>query len=235
MDDRIALRELAEKLMFIGPFRHSNTRGRAELLRLLISGKLVARFDFPSNERPPIAVPAAYWKNDVKSGEFRKALDSKTKNKGDYVVNPNLFANEYLNWFSRDHRLPEHVDELSAALRAGSTKAEVYVSAKDWEQFTSQGLDTTQHSTEDQKSSRGKSENTNWSAVLVEVAVELLNSSRDYRPITKVIASHALERVLPRGGTQLPKVETVSKKVDEIIHRTWKSSRCLAQSAVSAN
>ena len=166
-EDHIALRELGERLTHTSRYRNSTSRGRAELLGLLRSGKLIARFDFPSNERPQIPVPAAYWKNDVKKGEFRKALDSTKINKGDYIVNPSRFANEYLSWFLQDHRLPEHADELSVALQVGSAEAEVYVLAKDIEQFISQeGLDTTQHSTTPQKSSRGQSENKNWSAIL---------------------------------------------------------------------
>jgi hypothetical protein len=157
-------------------------------------------------------VPAAHWQK-VKFNEFRKALDSTKRGKGDYVTMPNLFVDEYLNWFSQDHRLPEHVAELAAALRAGGTMAEVYVLAKDWEQFSSQeGRDTTQHSTPNQKSSRGKQENPNWSAILVEVAVELLSASRDFRPNTKVIAGNALSRVIPRGKSRLPDIPTVGKK-----------------------
>jgi hypothetical protein len=222
-EDRIALRELGQKITLFSRYHNSKSQGRAELLGLLRSGKLTARFDVPSDERPQIDVPATYW-NDVKIGQFRKALDGNNANKGDYLVTPENFANEYLNWFSQNHRLPEHVDELSAALRAGSKKVEVYVLAKDWERFTAQeGLDTTQHSTVDQKSSRGQSENPNWSAILVEVAVELLSASRESRPVTKVIAGAALSRVTPRGKTQLPTADTVGKKVDEIIHRTWKT------------
>lgn len=221
-EDRIALRELGERLMHFSPYRNSKSRGRAELLGLLQSEKLIARFDFPSNERPKIPVPTAYW-HKVKIGEFRKALNSTSNNNGDYVVMPRRFATEYLNWFSQNHQLPEHVDELSAALRAGSTKAEVYVLAKDLEQFiTQEGLDTTQHSNEVQKSSRGMSENPNWSTVLVEVALELLNASHGSRPVTKVIAANALKRVTPRGNTQLPIPGTVEKKVDEIIRQYWK-------------
>jgi hypothetical protein len=222
-EDHMALRELGERLTHTSRYRNSPSRGRAELLGLLRSGKLIARFDFPSNERPQIPVPAAYWKNDVKKGEFRKALDSTKINKGDYIVNPSRFANEYLSWFLQDHRLPEHADELSVALRAGGAEAEVYVLAKDFEQFIAQeGLDTTQHSTKDQKSSRGQWENPNWSAILVEVAVELLNASQGTRPLTKEIAANALERVAPRGKSTLPTIDTVGKKVDEIIHRYWK-------------
>jgi hypothetical protein len=222
-EDRIPLRELGERLVLYEPYRKSESRGRFELLELLRSEKLIARFDYPSNERPQINVPTAHWLN-VKMNEFRKALDGNSKNKGDYLVVPSQFANEYLNWFSQDHRLPEHVDELSAALGAGSTKAEVYVSAKDWKQFiTQEGLDTTQHYTENQKSSRGQWENPNWSAILVEVAVELLNANRDSRPVTKVIAGNALSRVTARGKTKLPNADTVGKKVDEIIHQIWKS------------
>ena len=82
-------------------------------------------------------------------GQFRKALDGNNKNKGDYVVMPSMFAAEYLSWFLQHHRLPEHADELSVALRAGSADAEVYVLAKDFEQFiTQEGLDTTQHGEE---------------------------------------------------------------------------------------
>jgi hypothetical protein len=222
-EDRIDLRELGERLTHISRYRSSTTRGRAELLRLLRSGKLIARFNYPSSERPQIQVPAAYWKDNVKIGEFRKALDSTKKYKGDYLVNPSRFANEYLSWFLQDHQLPKHTDELSNALRAGSAEAEVYVLAKDFEQFvTDEGLDTTQHSTKDQKSSRGKWENQNWSAILVEVAVELIKASPDTRPDTKVIVGNALKRVMPRGNAPLPKADTVGKKVDEIIHRVWK-------------
>jgi hypothetical protein len=54
------------------------------------------------------------------------------------------------------------------------------------------------------------------------VAVELLNVSRDIRPKTLGVAAAALERVTPRGKSMLPKVDTVGKKVDEIIHQIWK-------------
>ena len=77
-DDRITLRELGAKLLLYGPYKHSTTKGRAELLRLLREEKLVARFDFPSTERPQIGVPAGYWK-DTKSGAFRKALEALIK------------------------------------------------------------------------------------------------------------------------------------------------------------
>jgi hypothetical protein len=222
-EDHIALRELGQKLMVFGPYRDSTSQGRAELLKLLRSAKLIARFDFPSNERPQISVPVAYWR-DVKIGEFRKALDSTKRNKGDYIVNPSRFANEYLSWFLQDHRLPEHADELSVALQVGSAEAEVYVLAKDIEQFISQeGLDTTQHSTTPQKSSRGQSENKNWSAILVEVAVELLKANRDSRPDPNVIAANARKQVTAREKTEHPKIDTIRKKVDEIISRVWES------------
>src|SRR5450759_3883574 len=207
-EDRIPLRELGERLVLYEPYRKSKSRGRFELLELLRSEKLIARFDYPSNERPQINVPTAHWLN-VKMNEFRKALDGNNKNKGDYIVVPSQFANEYIRWFLQNHQLPKHADELSVALRAGSAEAEVYVLANDYEQFIAQeGLDTTQHSTKDQKSSRGLSENPNWSAILVEVAVELLNVSRDIRPKTLGVAAAALERVTPRGKSMLPKVDT---------------------------
>jgi hypothetical protein len=218
-EDRIALRELGESLINTGVYRKSTSRGRAELLGLLRSGKLMARFDFPSKERPQIPVPASYWR-DVKIGEFRKALDSTKSNKGDYVVDPAKFATEYLNWFSQNRRLPDDADELSAALRAGSTKAEVYVLAEDWEKF-SEGLDAKQHSTTPQKSSRGRSENPNWSAILVELAVELLKANRDSRPETGEIVANALKRVTAREKSVLPKTDTIEKKVNEIIRRYW--------------
>ena len=220
-EDRIALRELGEKLTHTSRYRKSTSRGRAELLGLLRSETLIARFDFPSNERPQIPLPAAYWRK-VKMGEFRKALDSNNKNKGDYVVVPSQFANGYLSWFLQDHQLPKHVDELSGALRAGSAEAEVYVLSKDFEQFITQvGLDTIQHSTKDKKSSRGQSENPNWSAILVEVAVELLKASKGPRPLNKVIAANALNRVTARDKTELPDAGTVEKKVAEISRQYW--------------
>jgi hypothetical protein len=218
-EDRIPLRELGERLKLSGPFRRSTTRGRAELLGLLRREGLIARFDYPSNERPQIKVPAAHWLK-VKMGEFRKALDGNNKNKGDYVVIPRRFASEYLDWFSRNRQLPAHVDELSAALRAGGTEAEVYVLAEDWEKF-SEGLDAKQHSTTPQKSSRGRSENPNWSAILVELAVELLKANRDSRPETGEIVANALKRVTAREKSVLPKTDTIEKKVNEIIRRYW--------------
>jgi hypothetical protein len=218
-EDRIPLRDLGERLMI---YNKSKSRGRFELLGLLISEKLIARFDYPSNERPQINVPAAHWLKNVKMNEFRKALDGNNKNKGDYLVDPEKFAAEYLDWFSRNRRLPEDTDELSAALRAGSTKAEVYVLAEDWEKFA-KDLPASQHSTTPKKSSRGVSENANWSAILVEVAVELLNESQSpVPPQITVIAAHALERVTAREKTKLPGPSAVEKKVSEIISRYWK-------------
>ena len=66
------------------------------------------------------------------------------------------------------------------------------------------------------------SENKNWSAILVEVAVELLNASRDPRPDPNVIADNALNRVTARENSVLPQADTVRKKVNEIIRRFWK-------------
>jgi hypothetical protein len=220
-DDRIPLRELGERLVLYEPYRKSKSRGRIELLGLLQREELIARLDYPSNERPQINVPAAHWRN-VKMNEFRKALDGNNKNKGDYLVSPIEFTKEYLESFSKAHRLPEHIDVLSAALRAGMTKAEVYVLAKDLEKF-SEGLDTTQHSTTPQKSSKGLSENKNWSAIMVEVAVELLNASRDSLPDPNVIAANARKQVTAREKTELPQTDTIRKKVDEIIRRVWES------------
>lgn len=142
---QISLRELREKLKLSG--RYSQAEARAKLLSFLRKGVLIARFDYPSNKRPQISVPGAYW-HDVKINEFRKALSGNNKHKGDYVVSSKQFASEYLKWFSEKYRLPEDFAELSTALQAGGIEAEVYVLEKDWEEFTSrEDLDTTQHST----------------------------------------------------------------------------------------
>ena len=220
-DDRITLRELAQKLLLYGPYRRSPTKGRAELLQLLRNEKLTARFDFPSIERPQINLPAEYWK-DTKSGAFRKALDGNSANKGDYLIAPTRFAKEYVDWFSHNHRLSEHVDELSAALRAGNTKVEVYVLAKDWEQFIiREGLDTTEHSTEVKKSNKGLTESSYWSDILVEVAVELLRAKDTSPPVMTRVAAAALSRVKRREGHEIPDTDTVTKKVKEIVKQIW--------------
>lgn len=217
----MALREVTEKFKDYGVHRNSAVQRCGLLLRLLSEGKLTARFDFPSIERPQIIVPAAYWK-EVKAGEFRKALDGNRANKGDYVVAPRKFAEQYLDWFLGKHELTKSSSELTAALRASGTRVDVYVLEKDWETFVTEGgLDTREHSTKDGKSSRGKGENPNWSAILVEVAVELLKAPSDQRPVTKMIARNALSWVTPRDKTKLPDTDTVGKKVDEIINRVW--------------
>jgi hypothetical protein len=92
----------------------------------------------------------------------------------------------------------------------------------DLERFlTDEGLDATQHSSERPKSSKGLSENQNWSAILVEVLIELLKADRESPLDTDKIIDTAMKRVIPREGSKLPKADTVADKIDQVIKQFW--------------
>lgn len=120
-EDHISLRASAERLTIYDRFRHSKSKGWAELLTLLQSEKVVARFNFPSINRPQISVPRSHWER-VRINQFRTALNLDNDNDGDYLVTPRNFAGEYISWFLENRRLPQDADELSAALRSGAQR-----------------------------------------------------------------------------------------------------------------
>ncbi len=73
LDSRMSLREAAQRLVGYNRFKKTNTRGKRELLKLLQTGEIGAAFDFPSNARPRIDIPAQYW-NDTPTGDFLAQL-----------------------------------------------------------------------------------------------------------------------------------------------------------------
>jgi hypothetical protein len=76
--NRISLREAAIKLAGYDRFRKTHSSGKRELLKLLQGQEIRAAFDFPSEARPQIDIPAKFW-IDTRSGEFLAQLISSSE------------------------------------------------------------------------------------------------------------------------------------------------------------
>jgi hypothetical protein len=185
-DDRIPLREAARRLTGYGRFRHSRTRGKQELLKLLQKGEVTATFDFPSAARPSIAIPAKFWL-DFPSGDFNKQLISSASHgkHGQFLVRPGKFVDRYVEWFKFHYfdltgKPPTDISaELAAALTGVKEQRESYILESEWARFVRDaGFAQIEHHEAVQKSPKGLKALESWEVVLVEVAAECLCDSR---------------------------------------------------------
>lgn len=100
-DDPIFLREAVKRLAGYSRFRKTGSDGKRDLLRLLRGRKIQASFDFPSEARIRINIPAEFW-TDTKSGEFVGQLTSRHEKPGQFLINPAKFTDQYAARFSDD-------------------------------------------------------------------------------------------------------------------------------------
>lgn len=232
-DSRMPLREAAERLAGYNRFRESRTGGKRELLKLLQTEQIQAAFDFPSNERPRIDIPAQYWR-DTLSGDFLAQLTSRSKHgkQGQYLLEPTQFIEQYKVWYARRYvpaegprlHTSEAVDEFASALAGINSKREAYILEPEWERFVQVSrLDEHRVSQIPVKSDRGVKPLRSWDIVCVELAVELLDRWKrgialdEYTDIAKSALRRAAEKLAT--GNPAPSVDTVARKVSEIVER----------------
>lgn len=230
----MSLREAANRLAGYGQFRRTGSRGTRELLKLLQSQKIRAAFDFPSEARSRIDIPARFWL-DTSSGDFQNQLYSRHRRHGQFLIDPAKFIDQYAAWFS-DNYLGERISperrttaaaEVTSALVGIKTKKEVYILESEWARFVKDnGLDEAEHWNEVARSTRGRRPREGWEIVLVEVAAEMLARQAQGQIIEDKqsrIAEGALSRAkLPSGAALELKRDTVAKKISEILTKTDK-------------
>jgi hypothetical protein len=233
-DPRLALRDVALMLREYQPFKKTNSGGKRELLDLLKSGQIQAFFDYPSTLGPQIAIPAKFWL-DIPSGQFqtllvRKSGSSDRETSGHFLVKPAKFVNEYITWLKSHFPLNSSAGltddvavEIASALASKLKQREVYVPETEWNRFVDSKLDITRVDEVPGKSTRGRDALRSWDVVLVEVAAELLvrQLRGEHLDEHSTIASIALERAKKKlaSNNPAPKVDTVAKKVSEILER----------------
>jgi len=232
-DSRMPLREAAERLAGYNQFRETRTGGKRELLKLLQTEKIQATFDFPSSARPPIDIPAQYWR-DRPSGDFLAQLTSRSRSgkQGQYLLEPIQFVEQYKDWYAQKYVPAEGAglhtsaagDEFASALAGIISKREAYILEPEWERFiqTSQ-LDEHRVSQSPVKSNVGVKALRSWDVVCVELAVELLGRWKrgialdEYTDIAKSALQRAAEKLAT--GNPAPSIDTVARKVSEIVER----------------
>jgi hypothetical protein len=234
-DPRLALRDVALRLRAYQQFKKTNSGGKRELLDLLKSGQIQAAFDYPSTLGPKIAIPAKFWLG-IPTGRFQKKLTWKSQSSdreggGHYLVEPAQFVNEYVTWLKSHVALNSGAGltddvavEIASALASKLKQSEVYVPETEWDRFVrNPKLDITRVDEVPGKSTRGRDALRSWDVVLVEVAAELLARQLrgEHLDEHSTIASIALERAKKTlaSNNPAPKVDTVAKKVSEILER----------------
>jgi hypothetical protein len=176
-DARIPLREVAIRLAGYGRFRKTRSGGKRELFKFLQGQAIQAAFDFPSEARPRIAIPAKFW-IDTRSGDFLAQLTSSTKRgkHGQFLIDPAKFVDQYAARF-RDNYLDEGISaekritasaEMASALAGMKMKKEVYILESEWARFAHDaGFDQAEHRDEVAKSTKGRRPRQEWEVVLV--------------------------------------------------------------------
>lgn len=232
-DDRIPLREAADRLAGYNRYRRTQSRGKRELLKLLQGEKIQAAFEFPSEARPQVNVPATFWK-DTRSGDFLAQLTNSARHgrQGQFLISPVKFVDGYVSWFAKNY-LGDGVNEaarrsaaaeLTSALAGIRKKIEVFILESEWACFVqSAGLDEIEHQDRVVKSTRGRRPREEWETVLVEVASQMLAHDSRGRAIENeqtAIANSALSRAENDLGRSVHlKAETVAKKIRLILNK----------------
>jgi hypothetical protein len=113
--------------------------------------------------------------------------------------------------------------EIARALASKHKQREAYVTETEWDRFVRDSkLDVIQHFNEPLKSTKGIKPLESWELILVEVAAELLaeqikgSSDISYSNIAEIALERAKKVV---GDKRVPKVETIAKKVNEILKK----------------
>jgi hypothetical protein len=230
-DARLTLREVAGRLSGYRQFKETRTRGRQELLKLLQADEIRAAFYFPSAAKPRILIPAEWWL-DVPSGRFQSKLtwNSQRGQRRQFLVEPAKFAGPYAAWFAGNYpdrgRSAETAASVSAELASAlinmNKKREVYILESEWGRFVRDaGLEKVEHHDEPGKLTKGRRPLEAWEVVLVEVASELLARQAlglSLEEQQSTIAAVALSRAEKlKKGASFPEIETVTKKIRQIL------------------
>ena len=146
------------------------------------------------------------------------------------MVEPAKFVNEYVTWLKSHLALnsgagltDDVATEIASALVGKRKQREAYVPETEWDRFVRDSkLDVIQHVNEPLKSTKGVKPLESWELILVEVAAELL--AEQIKGSSDIIYSNIAEIALERakkvvGDKRVPKVETITKKVKEILKK----------------
>jgi hypothetical protein len=230
-DARIPLREAATRLADYRRYQKTRSGGKRELLQLLQGQQVRAVFDFPSDARLRIGIPANFW-IATHSGEFLAQLTSNSKRgkHGQFLINPAKFIAQYVAWFSNEYlgegiseeRRATAAAEVASALVGMKTEKEACILESEWARFVQDtGLDQAEHHNEAAKSNKGRKPREGWDVVFVEVASEMLARQKLGQGLEQLkIAKVALSRARASGHTLDLKPDTVAKKIREIMDRS---------------